>query len=316
MRAIVLGNRPHRGPTVLEAAVQDARDWTEIPLHDEPPVVRAVGLLVVGESEVLRVAIGPASEQLHHQRAALEALRAARPPPEVARRVPWPVAHGKAGLGHWSLERRVAGTASSTAPTGQLLADCVEFMVALHQTDGASGGQSPVRDAEIVATSCNSRTRELCSLAERVELELADLRRGFGHGEFWGGNLLTDGGKLVGVVDWAAAGPRRLPLMDLLHLRVSAKRWQTNGHLGPTLIEEFLPWARRGGDGDDLDEYVQRLELELTSKKLEALVVAYWLDRVAYELRTFNDRARSLWVDQNVGAVLDAILAGGYGVDH
>jgi hypothetical protein len=316
MRAIVLGKRPHSGPTVLEAALEGVRNSAEIPLQDESPVVRALGLIVVGDSDVLRVAIGPASQQLHDQRAALETLRAAGPPPEVASRVPWPVAHGTAGLGHWSLERRVAGTGSSTAPTGRLLADCVEFLVALHRTaDGTAGGQSLVRDAEVVGTACSSRTRELGSLAERVELELADLRRGFGHGDFWGGNLLTDGERLVGVVDWAAAGPRRLPLMDLLHLHVSARRWLTNGHLGPALIEEFLPWARKGGEGDDLDEYVHRLDLALTSKKLEALVVAYWLDRVANELRTFSDRARSSWVDQNVGAVLDAVLAGGYGVD-
>jgi aminoglycoside phosphotransferase (APT) family kinase protein len=57
------------------------------------------------------------------------------------------------------------------------------------------------------ANVCGSaRTREVRSLAARLELELAGLPRGFGQGDFWGGNLLSDSGRLVGVVDWAAAG--------------------------------------------------------------------------------------------------------------
>jgi aminoglycoside phosphotransferase (APT) family kinase protein len=320
MQAIVLGRQRQDAPTVLDASLAGARASAESTLRAKSPVVRAVGLIVVGEAEVLRVAMGPAGLQLDDQRRALEALRAAGPPPEVAERVPWPVAHGRAGLGSWSLETRVPGTATSAMPAGPLLADCVEFLVALHGAAAPAGGdgQSLARDAEIFETvSSSPRTRELRSLAERLERELADLPRGFGHGDFWGGNLLSDGERLVGVVDWAAAGPGRLPLLDLLHLHVSAKRWLTNSQLGPVLIEDFLPWARNGGGGgDDLREYCRRLGLELTTRELEALVVAYWLDHVAYELRTYSDRTRSSWVDANVTAVLDAVLSGGYGVAH
>jgi aminoglycoside phosphotransferase (APT) family kinase protein len=316
LRAIVLGRRRPSGPTVFEAALEGARTAAEIPLLDEPPVVRAALLLAIGQEEVLRVAIGPASHQLHDQRTALEALRAAKPPRAVAKRVPWPVAHGQAGLGNWSLEKRVAGTGTSTAPTGQLLADCVEFLVALHRAAaGGGGGQSLARDAETVANACKSRASEVRWLAKQVERELTEVQRGFGHGDFWGGNLLRDGARLTGVVDWTTAGPNRLPLMDLLHLHVSSKRWLTNGHLGPVLTNETLPWAREGGRSDDVRDYCRRIDLELTSKQVEALVVAYWLDRIGYELRTFTDRTRPSWVEQNVDAVLDTVLSGGYGFD-
>ena len=317
MRAIVLGRRRQDAPTVLDASLEGARATAESALQDNSPVVRAMGLIVVGEAEVLRVAMGHASQQLVDQRRALEALQAAGPPPEVARRVPWPVAHGRAGLGSWSLEIRVPGSPTSAMPTGRLLADCVEFLVALHGAAAPAGadGQSLVRDAEIFATVCSSpRKREVRALAKHLEHELADLPRGFGHGDFWGGNLLAESERLVGVVDWAAAAPSRLPLLDLLHLHVSAKRWATNGPLGPALIDDFLPWSRSGGGGDDVREYCLRLGLELMDRKLEALVIAYWLDRVAYELTMFRDRATSSWVDTNVTAVLDAVLSHGYGV--
>jgi hypothetical protein len=42
-------------------------------------------------------------------------------------------------------------------------------------------------------------------------------------------------------------------------------------------------------------------------------VLAYWLDRVAYELERFRHRDRPPWVRQNVVEVLAAIEAGGYG---
>jgi aminoglycoside phosphotransferase (APT) family kinase protein len=319
MRAIVVGRQGPGAPTVLDASLEGARTAATSVLHGNSPVVRAMGLIVVGESEVLRVAMGHASRHLGDQRRALEELQAAGPAPEVARRVPWIVAHGRAGFGSWSLETRVPGTPTSAMPTGRLLADCVEFLVTLHgaAAPARADAQSLVRDAEIIATACNSpRKQEVREVAKRLEHELTDLPRGFGHGDFWGGNLLADGERLAGVVDWTSAAPGRLPLLDLLHLHVSARRWATNGHLGPALVDDFLPWARGGGGGEDVREYCSRLGLELTSRKLEALVVAYWLDRVAYELTAFRDRATPSWVDTNVTAVLDAVLSNGYGGAH
>jgi Phosphotransferase enzyme family len=315
LRAIVLGTRGDDARTVLDAAVEAASETARTPLDEGAPVVRAAGLVVVGTTEVLRVAIGPARHELAAQREALNTLRAAvRSSPEVAERIPSPIAHGKAGLGDWSLESRIAGTPSSAMPEGAVLDECVDFLVTLHKAvpDG-SDERSITANADVVAGVCTKeRASEVRGLAARLEQVLADLPRGFAHGDFWGGNLLVDTGRLVGVVDWAGGGPGRLPLLDLLHLHVSASRWTRNVELGPTVVDEFLPWAQAGADVT-VQAYSQGLGLDFPRPALESLVLAYWLDRVAYEIRTFRHRAEPAWVQQNVVEVLAAIDAGGYG---
>jgi len=177
--------------------------------------------------------------------------------------------------------------------------------VALHKAgDGRKSQGSLLEAAELVGSVCDpERGRELLAVAERLETGLADLPRGFGHGDFWSGNLLADGERLVGVVDWAAAGSDRLPLVDLIHLQLSEHRWATNESLGRPLVEEMLPWAQRGGD-EHARSYCQQLGFEPKPERLEALVIAYWLDRVAHELEAYSDRREPRWLSLNVDPVL------------
>jgi hypothetical protein len=177
--------------------------------------------------------------------------------------------------------------------------------VALHSAgDGAKPQGSLLQAAAVIASVCNPEDRrELLAVAERLETGLSDLPRGFGHGDFWSGNLITDGGRLVGVVDWAAAGTDRLPLVDLIHLRVSEHRWVTNESLGRPLVEEMLPWARRGGD-ERARSYCHQLGFEPKPERLEALVIAYWFDRVAHELEAYSDRHEPRWLALNIEPVL------------
>ena len=104
-------------------------------------------------------------------------------------------------------------------------------------------------------------------------------------------------------MDWAAAGTDRLPLVDLIHLRVSEQRWATNEPLGRPLVEEMLPWAEGGGD-EQARAYCRRLGFEPEPKRLEALVIAYWFDRVAHELEAYSDRYEEQWLRSNVEPVL------------
>jgi aminoglycoside phosphotransferase (APT) family kinase protein len=121
------------------------------------------------------------------------------------------------------------------------------------------------------------------------------------HGDFWRGNLLAENGRLSGVVDWSAAGTGRLPLLDLLNLLASAREPK---HFGRALVEYLLPWARTGGD--ELSRaYFERLGLEVGPEGLEALVVAYWLERSARELDSYGDRARRpIWLLENIELVV------------
>jgi len=305
LSAVVVGSSSPRAPTVLEAAVAAARPAASGSLRADRPLVRATGLIVIGEREVMRISVGPARRQLHHQRSMLEVLRDAKPSDSVADRAPWPVADGAAGVADWSLERRLPGTEPSPPLGNALVGECCDFLVALHQAgDRGKPGGSLLRAADVIASAYDrEHARALRCVAHRLEAALADLPRGFGHGDFWSGNLLSDRGRLVGVVDWAAAGTDRLPLVDLIHLRVSEQRWATNEPMGRPLVEEMLPWAEGGGD-EQARSYCRRLGFEPEPKRLEALVIAYWFDRVAHELETYSDRCEEQWLRSNVEPVL------------
>jgi thiamine kinase-like enzyme len=151
------------------------------------------------------------------------------------------------------------------------------------------------------------RGHALMALARRLDQDLAGLPRGIGHGDFWTGNLLIAGGRLRGVIDWAAARPDQLPLLDLINLRVGERE---SKYFGRALSEHLLPWARAGGDATSR-AYCERLGLDLGPSQLEGLAIAWWLERVARELEEYGDRfRRPEWMRRNVELVLDALLAG------
>jgi aminoglycoside phosphotransferase (APT) family kinase protein len=267
-------------------------------------------LVVVGEREVLRLGIGTGRVRVEAQRDALEAILGTGA--AVASRIPHVLGAGTSGLASWTLERRLTGSAARVPLAPELLRECVDFLVDLHSAgrelpgdDGLSAG------AETIAAAAGRHAAEVRGLAGLLDEALAKLPRGFAHGDFWHGNLLVDAGRLTGVVDWAAAGAGRLPLLDLLHLRASEAREEAGETLGWAVMEELLPWSRSGGD-DVSGAYCRRLGLDADRALLERLVGAYWLTGVARELGDF-DRAKGpaedpAWVAANVDRPLRALL--------
>jgi len=308
-RAVVVGRHGKREPTLLEAAVEDAAGAVQRPLRLEWASARAGPTTAALDGGLLRVAVGPSRGQLERQAAAQATLRETRLPTPAVELIAWVEATGRTGLAEWSLERRLPGEAPRPAFSDQLFADCVDFLVLLY---GAGATAEPARTAGVTAETAagflpQAEARAIVSLGSRLEPALADLPRGFGHGDFFRGNLLVENGRLVGVVDWDASGPGRLPLLDLLHLRHTNEQRPADLDWGPTLVEHLLPWARAGGD-EPTREYCRRAGIEPLPERLEALVAAYWLDRVAYQLSTYADRAvRRLWLERNVAHVLEAL---------
>lgn len=308
LAALVLGNRV-TAPTALQASLVAAQRAAGTDLQPRWPLVRQGGVVTVTQGGVLRVAIGPARRELHRMRTALDELSSAAPP-TVADRVPWVLAAGREGLADWLLERTLAGTPATARLSERLMSDCLEFLAALHLAGSDPGPTGAlVEDAAIlVEHSAPEYGPILAELGERLEAELADLPRGFGHGDFWTGNLLVRSGRLVGVVDWDAAGSGRLPILDLLHLRLSSIRAHKRQHLGPVLLGHLL--QPDGLRSDDVTRtYCDRVGIELTSDRFEALLVAYWLSRTAHELRTNADRSRD-WRSENVDLVLEGLVDG------
>lgn len=302
--ALAVGRRGPREPTALESVLRSAAD------HELQPkwASTRAGLVVLGvNGSLLRVAIGPTRAEIDNSVASLEALQAALPPPEVADRVPWPLARGRVGLADWSLERLLAGTQPPRAVEGLLLDDCLIFLQALARLRGAGDEtHSFAALAGTVQEVCRPETaRTLAGIAERLEGQLADVRRCFAHGDFFAGNLLADeGGRLSGVVDWDAAGPGRLPLLDLLHLTLTRSGPFADEDWGRTLLARLLPLARAGGD-DEIAHYCGELGLATDPPLLEALVFAYWLDYAAYQLRAHPvRRSQPGWIEGNVERVV------------
>jgi aminoglycoside phosphotransferase (APT) family kinase protein len=308
LRALVVARRGERPRTLLDAVLAEAGAATGTTLTPSWSSIRAGILITSANGTLLRIAVGPASSQISDGHAALEALGAGEVPPLVANRVPWQLARGKEALADWSLERRLSGSPAGGELTEQLLGECVDFLVALHgcgRGDGTS--RTAVTDAEVVARVFDAeRAAVVRALARRLDEELAGTPRGFVHGDFFAGNLLVEDGKLAGVIDWDAGGPGRLPLLDLLHLRYHAEHVPADDDWGPGLVRHLVPWARSGGD-EVARGYCARVGAPSGARWLEAAVLAYWLDRVAYQLRTHVHRhSQPRWLERNVAHVLNS----------
>jgi aminoglycoside phosphotransferase (APT) family kinase protein len=302
--AVVIGTRGERMQTTLDAAVEAAStgaggSWGV-------PLVRESGLVATSDRGVLRVAVGPGTGALDGQMRALAQLRAQPLPPIVAERVPDVLAEGSTGLARWTLEQRLPGRPPSYPLGPRVLAWCTDFLVAL-QTVGESGGSDLTSQATAAADACPREEADaIHRLARRLAPSVRELRRGFGHGDFWAGNLLVEGNTLTGVIDWENAGAARLPLLDLLHLELNAERPTMPERWGPAILERLLPSARAGGS-HLVREYCERVGLAATPELLVDLVFAYWLDRLALELTSFVDRRlRKSWMQNNVELILDA----------
>jgi aminoglycoside phosphotransferase (APT) family kinase protein len=219
------------------------------------------------------------------------------------------LAMGRLGLGDWSAEERLPGSTAGHELAPELLSDCIDFLVALHGVERGEPGAPLAESAKVLAASCaTSEHRDaVLELGHTLDAELSGLPRGWGHGDFWTRNLLVTGNRLRAVIDWDSSSPGRLPLLDLLHLRLSAHREKTREYLGAALVRHQLPWAEAGGD-EVVDEYCRRVGIEVDGRLLKSIVFAYWLDRVAFELGMSPDRAeRPVWMRNNVEVVLDSL---------
>lgn len=310
-RALVIGRRGSPRPTMLDAVLREARLSGASGFEAAAPTIRTGGVLILmTDAMVLRTALGPAGEQIESQLDALHALRSRKPEPIVSGRIAWPLGRGTRDFATWSVERRLAGTQPSTL-TPELHSECVDFLIGLHRVRGPDDDHVSLADCAAVVAPYRPRAvaDRLLALGERLDSTLAHMPRGFAHGDFFLGNLLVDDGSLTGVIDWDGGGPGALPLLDLLHLRHSDARPVPDVDWGRSVVDSLLPWAYRSVDPLTA-RYCSAAGFDPDSDTLEALVVAYWLDRLAYQLLTHRfRRSQQPWLVENVDHVLDALSA-------
>lgn len=298
-RSVVVARRAgsEPAPTVLEAAVAVALD--------EPwpwPLVRSGTLIVLAEALVVRVALGGGQHRLQRAEEVLRLVARSVPDPDV---VPVVEAAGDAGLGAWTAERRLRGAPCPPVPPGPATADVLDVLTALQ-----AAATEPVADVRLLAEPAiaalggGPTSAGLRAAAEAVAADLEGLPACVVHGDFWHGNLLLHGDRLAGIIDWDSGSDGRLPFLDSLHLviagRVPKGSWRWGAEVARAIAdEETPPLVRDYGEaiGVPVDRHLHR-----------SLVIAYWLDRVAFQLGTYADRAaRPRWLESNVDVVLRAL---------
>jgi len=303
---VIAGYSGQPRQSVLEAALEAAADDLGEPVRSGAITVRGSGALLVelnagSRRLLLRLAGGPAARMLATSTTNLRALASAAPP-SVTELLVLPVAEGKIGPARYLLEPRVTGAPPRRIRERQW-DDCAEFLAALHfirSPEAGAGGSLPA-DAEILMPHLDKRGRgTLGAVVGELETRLDGLPAGWGHGDFWPGNVLVSRGRLVAVIDWDAASPATPPLVDLFHLLLMrSPRLRRRSH-GRRCTEILWPLLQNGGDWR-LRRFCEQASIPHDVATLTALGTAYWLIRVARDLRQFEDRpSRPRWMTENV----------------
>jgi glycosyltransferase involved in cell wall biosynthesis len=325
VRWIVIGAHNERPTSTIEAVVDAAGERLGAPLTATTTLVLESGKLLVhvagpgGQPRyVVRMAAHPARAELDRSLQALEALAAADVGPRVRERIAWPLATGEIGAVRWSLEPHVAGRNPGRVDD-RLWRDALDFLVELHcvRRDGWTMGARAAAEADRLARAVGGRLgpdagAAVRRIAERVGERLADVPLGFAHGDFWNENLLVRGGRLSTVLDWDWASARALPALDLMDLVTLSARRTRHMPLGRRFVDVLWPLGREGGDRH-IRDYCAATGVRLAGGTLEALAVAYWLDRLARDMRPFVERAaHAPWLDVNARAPLAELERSGW----
>jgi aminoglycoside phosphotransferase (APT) family kinase protein len=307
-RAIMVAGKVD-GPSLLECAYEQVSGSL---VAAQPALGVAAQLspggvaLLVTEHGLLRVGLARGQQQVDTPARTLALLARAGVPREVSDRVPALLARGRAGAASWSLEQRMPGDPARPALHPQLLAQCVDFLVALHRVDAPA--PEPSTSTAVVAATLSAHPRAVRRLADSAAERVQELPRGFGHRDFWHRNLLVDeSGRLSAVVDWDSAAGGTLPFLDLMHL-VTTSALPPGGHQwGRAVAQTLLPWADAGADAQ-AERYAAALGVPVDRAMLRALVVTYWLDWVDYQVGRYAGRGHDpRWVRGNVDLVVDVL---------
>jgi hypothetical protein len=309
LNTVAVAHRGAPSPTIFDAVVDAAGRATGQAVRPSRVIFGSSGVIVADLGPViLRLALGPAAVRLHSHRHVVEQLLALDPPSGVEQRVPRVLGHGQEGLAAWTLEERLPGTHRSQLGR-DLAGECADFLAHLARLPTSGSPRGRLEDAaQTIEAECTNGVREEVAAAAAKAIDALDeLPTCFVHGDFWIGNLLIEEDRLTGVIDWSGGGPDGLPLIDALHLGVSSIRERTGEPLGVAVAVHLLS-GNESAASEVLGPSLDRLGMKLSADELRALVVAYWFDALARDLRdpdSVLDRAH--WEDDNVAPVLSAI---------
>jgi len=145
----------------------------------------------------------------------------------------------------------------------------------------------------------------IASLGRRVGTTVATLPSVLGHGDLWAGNLLVEGGRLTGLIDWDAWHSRAAPGTDLLHLVATELRYRARRSLGAEVVTR--PWQSRAF-ASATERYWRGLGVLPDAGALDGIGISWWAGQVANSLARIPELVTDrLWVRDNVDRVLSTI---------
>ncbi|MFR9776600.1 phosphotransferase family protein [Micromonospora sp. MS34] len=262
-----------------------------------------------------------AADGLRRQAGVLDQLRTNPGLPGLRLLLPHCVAQGEVEGRYYCVETALRGApangmmlrrtrrAALLASAGRAIRDlhhATRERTLLDRTAVAQWVDDPLRRlAEFAAT--HPRRGRLVDTVHRLREELVVALVGrtvhtcWIHGDFWPGNLLasTPDGQVTGIVDWDQAAPRQLPLHDLLHLHVLARRLARGDELGEIVVQ-----ALRCGIDRTLDVPADEAAGWLDGIPPRPALLLYWLRHILLFIDSEGDHDDPRWIRGNVERVL------------
>lgn len=208
------------------------------------------------------------------------------------------------GVG-WSLDELLPGR--PLAPTE--LAAAAEAVSGLHRASARTltvddaalqrwvrGPAEVVRRAQVGPRAPLDRlVAQLCR-----DLDGRTVTAGWVHGDLWTGNVLAEGGRVTGLIDWDLAAPDELPSHDLLHLVVLSRSLRTGRSLGGVVAGVLAGEAWSSEE----QALLEGLPDELPQRDLLLLHWLRYVAAIAVQQREFVDHSVLGWRLHNVRPVL------------
>jgi hypothetical protein len=318
---VLTGSRGPQPASLLESAIARAQGEAGLELRRLSTTVFESGKVVVllrarsGEEFFMRLGAGPAEGPLRASLVAVEAVAGAGAPAPVRERLVVPLASGSVGPLRYSLEPNASGS-HPWRLTDELWDECLKFLSELFRVEAGEAVPAGRSFAEQAARMHDyldaGRRAALPGIVERLDARLAHVPRGFGHGDFWSENLLVRDGRVASVLDWEWSARRALPLLDLFDLIALSRRRVRDFTPGERLTEVLLPLVREGRS-ERVHEYCRALGLPDDRGTLEALAVAYWLNRVSRQLVPLSVfPQRQGWSERNLHEPLERLAGLGW----
>ncbi|MDH5504813.1 MAG: phosphotransferase [Acidimicrobiia bacterium] len=151
---------------------------------------------------------------------------------------------------------------------------------------------------------------DLSTVSEAVDARFTNLPAFVSHGDFWSGNLLFEGDRLTGVIDWDSWSEHGAPGLDVLHMWAEELRRLRGVSYGELVEQRF--WSEETVRSMVADYFTAR-SLDWQPDTQLILAAGWWMTAAAGAVRrnptlAFNDT----WIERNVtrpAATFAALLA-------